>query len=212
MILVGQYDSPFVRRVAVTLHLYGMPFTRKPISVFTHAAEMARINPLVRIPSLILDDGDVLIDSAAILDHLDETIEPGKVLTPRSGLSRRRVLQITAAATGAIDKAGAVVYERHFHGAAQVNPDWVARCKGQLAGALRWLDTRLTGQWFEGSKLTQGDITTGALMGYLKLRLPEMLTRPGYPKLERLSAACEAMEAFVAARPSPEEGMPPKSP
>ena len=71
MILVGQYDSPYVRRVAITLHLYGISFTRNPISVFTNAREMARINPLVRIPSLILDSGETLIDSTAIIDHLD---------------------------------------------------------------------------------------------------------------------------------------------
>jgi len=53
--LVGQYDSPFVRRVAVTLHVYGMPFTRNAISVFTDATDMARINPLVRIPSREID-------------------------------------------------------------------------------------------------------------------------------------------------------------
>ena len=85
MILVGQYDSPFVRRVAVTLHLYGMPFTRNTLSVFSDAGEMARINPLVRIPSLVLDSGETLIDSAAILDTLDEMVGPGRALTPPSG-------------------------------------------------------------------------------------------------------------------------------
>ena len=67
MILVGQYDSPYVRRVAITLHHYGIAFKRNPISVFTDAADMAKINPLVRIPSLVLDDGEVLIDSGAII-------------------------------------------------------------------------------------------------------------------------------------------------
>jgi glutathione S-transferase len=62
MILVGQYDSPFVRRVAITLHQYGLPFQRNTMSVF--ADGMAQINPLVRIPSLVLDDGETLVDSA----------------------------------------------------------------------------------------------------------------------------------------------------
>src|SRR5260370_35010492 len=90
MILVGQYDSPFVRRVAVTLHLYGMPFTRNTLSVFSDAGEMARINPLVRIPSLVLDSGETLIDSAAILDTPDEMAGPGPALTPPSRAARRR--------------------------------------------------------------------------------------------------------------------------
>jgi glutathione S-transferase len=211
MILVGQYDSPYVRRVAVTLHLYGKPFRRNAISVFTHAAEMGRINPLVRIPSLVLDDGEVLIDSGAILDYLDETVDPTIALTPRSGAARRRVMQLTALATGAIDKAGAVVYERHFHTGAQVSSDWVARCKSQLAAALRSLETRLTSERFVASKLSQADVTTAVMLGYVKLRLPEALGRPGYPKLERLASVCEAMDAFVACRPSPDEVMPPKN-
>jgi glutathione S-transferase len=90
MILVGQYDSPFVRRVAVTLHHYGMPFSRNRISVFSDADKMATINPVVRIPSLILDDGSTLIDSAAILDWLDEQAGD-KALTPRGGDDRRDV-------------------------------------------------------------------------------------------------------------------------
>ena len=207
MILVGQYDSPYVRRVAVTLHLYGMPFTRNAISVFGDAEAMARIHPLVRIPSLILDDGEVLIDSAAIIDHLDEAMGPA-ALTPRSGKERRRVLQATVAATGAIDKAGAVVYERHFHEGARLNQEWEARCKQQLAGAIGWLESQLKGEWLTGPKMTQADITTACMVGYLKLRLPEVLREGEYPELERHSVACEKMDAFVAARPSPDETMP----
>ncbi len=108
MILVGQYDSPYVRRVAVTLHHYGIPFTRNPISVFSDATDMARINPLVRIPSLILDDGEVVIDSSAIIDYLDEVAGPPKALTPRWGAERRHVMQLIAVACGATDKIGAL--------------------------------------------------------------------------------------------------------
>jgi len=212
VILVGQYDSPYVRRVAVTLHLYGMPFERNAISVFGDAAEMARIHPLVRIPSLILDDGEVLIDSAAIIDHLDEAMGPDLALTPRSGKERRRVLQATVAATGAIDKAGAVVYERHFHEGTHLSREWEARCKGQLEGTLGWLESQLKGEWMTGSKMTQADIATACMVGYLKLRLPEVLREGEYPELERHSVACERLEAFVAARPSPEEKMPARSP
>jgi glutathione S-transferase len=208
MILVGQYDSPFVRRVAVTLHHYGLAFTRNPISVFTDAAEMARINPLVRIPSLILDSGEVLIDSAAILDHLDETVGPERALTPHGGPDRRRVLQIVAAATGAVDKAGAVVYERHFHRPEAVNQDWVARCMSQLAGALRILEDQRTAHWFVGGRFTQADLTTAAMLGYLQLRLPGSLDARWLPRLTALSGICEAMPAFAAARPSPDEVMP----
>ena len=208
MILVGQYDSPFVRRVAITLQLYGMPFKRNAISVFGDAAEMGRINPLVRIPSLVLDDGEVLVESGAILDFLDERAGPACALTPRSGSERRHTLQVMAVATGTIDKAGAVVYERHFHTAAAVNKEWVMRLKGQVAGGLVWLEGRLGGDWFFGDKLSQADITAGVLLGYLHLRLPEALDDGAYPRLEALSKRCEALPAFVVVRPSPDEVMP----
>lgn len=210
MILVGQYDSPYVRRVAVTLHLYGIPFERNAISVFGDAEEMARINPVVRIPSLVLDDGEVLVDSAVIIDHLDETVGAAMALTPRAGKERRRVLQATAMASGSIDKAGAVVYERHFHAGPHLNTDWEARCKAQLAGGLRWLESQLNGEWLTGPKMTQADVTTACMVGYLKLRLPEALRDADFPELERHSVACEKMDAFVASRPSPDETMPPR--
>jgi len=208
MILVGQYDSPYVRRVAIALHHYGIPFVRNPISVFGDADQMAAINPLVRIPSLILDDGEVLIDSVAILDHLDEVVGPGRALTPRSGDARRHVMQLTAVATGAIDKAGALVYERHFHAAGAINDAWLRRCRDQLRGGLAYLEGRLDGAWLALGRFTQADVTAAALIGYIKLRVSDVDVARAYPRLASLSARCEAMPEFAAARPRPEEVMP----
>jgi len=207
MILVGQYDSPYVRRVAITLHHYGMPFERNPISVFADAGEMARINPLVRIPSLVLDGGDVLTDSGAIVDYLDDLAGPERALVPRAGEERWRVLQVLAVVTGTIDKVGAFVYEQHFHPPAHVNPDWLARLKAQTTGGMQWLERRLAGDWFF-DRFTQADLTAGCLLGYLNLRLQELLREGRYPKLEALSKRCEALPAFIAARPSADEVMP----
>jgi glutathione S-transferase len=185
-----------------------MAFARNPISVFTDAVEMAGINPLVRIPSLILDDGEVLIDSAAILDHLDEVAGPARALTPRSGRDRRAVLQVIAVACGAIDKAGATVYERHFHASGAVNTEWLKRCFSQLHGALAFLENQLAGEWSALNRFTQADLTTAAMLGYLKLRVPEVTLASNYPRLAHLSERCEAMPAFAAARPSADEIMP----
>ena len=91
--LIGHYDSPFVRRVGISLHVLGMPFERELLSVFGDAEEMRAFNPLVRVPALVLDDGECLIDSAAILDHLDEIAGPGRALLPAGGKARRDALQ-----------------------------------------------------------------------------------------------------------------------
>ena len=196
MILVGQYDSPFVRRVAVTLHHYGMPFERNRLSVFQPA--MAEINPLVRIPSLIIDGGETLIDSAAILDYLDQLAGPDAALTPASGDERRHVMQATVLATGAIEKCAAVVYERHFHAHACIAHEWVARCMAQLAGALTMLDGYAKEPWYFGTRMTQADVTIGCLD-----RLYALAARGGIPgqalsaSSRHLAARCEALDAFV---------------
>ena len=80
MILIGQFDSPFVRRVAIALRLYDLPFEHRPWSTFGDADKIAPYNPLRRVPTLVFEDGEVLIESTAILDYLDEVVGPSKAM------------------------------------------------------------------------------------------------------------------------------------
>ena len=210
MILVGQYDSPFVRRVAVTLHHYGMPFSRNTMSVFADAKDMQKINPLVRIPSLILDDGEALIDSVAIVDLLDDLAGPARALVPPRGPERRKILQATALAQGTTEKAGQVVYERHFHAGQSLNEAWERRCLSQLEAGLGHLESRCATPWYFGDNMTHADVMAGCMVGYFKLRLPEGFPPGKYPRLQALAQRCEAREEFVKARISPDETMPAK--
>jgi len=205
MILVGQYDSPFVRRVAVTLHHYHMPFARNALSVFRDAKDMQKINPLIRVPALILEDGETLIDSGAIIDYLDELAGPARAMTPPHGPERRKVLQAAALSAGATDKAAAIFFERQFHDKKAVSKDWEKRCLAQLAAALQKLEADCGSPWFFDDHMSQADISIGCLIGYLKLRLPETFPADKYPKLHALSLHCETREEFVKSRPSPEE-------
>lgn len=208
MLLVGQYDSPYVRRVAIALHLFGLPFERNTMSVFSDADAMRRINPLGRIPSLVLDGGEVLIDSAAILDHLDEVVGPSRALLPPGGAERRRALQITALAAGCIDKAGALVYEETLRPAEKIHAPWLDHCRTQLASGLAALEARTEDGWYLGAGMMQPDITAGCMVGYLRLRAADVIPTGAYPRLERLAAECEASAGFQAARAAPDEGMP----
>ncbi len=104
MILVGQFDSPFVRRVAIALHHYGMPFERRVLSVFKDFDEMLAINPLGKVPSLILDDGEVLFESRAIIDFLDGIPPSEKRLAPAGEPERFRVLRTEAIGIGLAEK------------------------------------------------------------------------------------------------------------
>ena len=208
MILVGQYDSPFVRRVAVTLHHYHMPFERNTISVFSQAKRMQKINPLIRIPSLELASGEILIDSWAILDYLDQLAGPARALTPSNGPERRKVLQVVALAAGTAEKAGAVVYERHFHPGKMLCKEWEERCLDQLHAGLEQLEKGCGSPWYSDLHMSQADITIGCMLGYLKLRVPEAFPANKYPKLHGLSLHCEMREEFVKSRASPDETMP----
>src|SRR6516225_1375306 len=111
MFLIGQYDSPFVRRVAIAMRLYGLKFDHKPWSTFGDAEKIAPYNPLRRVPTLVLDDGEALIESTIILDYLDELVGPEKAMIAPRGLERRRHLRLCALATGLGDKAVSLLYE-----------------------------------------------------------------------------------------------------
>lgn len=208
MILVGQFDSPFVRRVAVTLNHYHMPFTRNLLSVFRNVEEMQQINPLLRVPALILETGEVLIDSGAIIDHLDEAAGPARAMTPAHGPERRKVLQAVTLAVGATEKAVALFFERLFHTDKHINRDYEKRLLSQLTAAIEKLESDCGTPWFFDSKMTQADITIGCLVFYLKMRVPEAFPLNKYPKLHALALHCETKEDFVKARPGEDETVP----
>ena len=199
MILIGQYDSPFVRRVAVALKLYGIDYRHQPWSVFGNADELGVINPLRRVPTLVIEDGEALIESAAILDYLDELVGPEAALIPASGPNRRKVLQVCALATGLADKAVSLVYERVIHGRA--TPLWIARCQAQIADVLDVLerDRALRGHgWFEG-RITHADIAVACALRFVREAHPNLFDPARWPALAAHSDACEALPAFQSA-------------
>src|SRR5258708_39689681 len=114
-VLYGRYASPFVRRVAVTLRLYGIDYRHVPLMPFgPDKTELAKFNPIARGPALQFADGEMLIDSAVILDHLDQAVGPPGSLTPAAGAAGRRVLTLVAVALGANEKLVAGLYQRQF--------------------------------------------------------------------------------------------------
>jgi glutathione S-transferase len=196
MILVGQLDSPYVRRVAVSLRLLGHEYESDERSVFGDFESMRVTNPLARIPSLILDSGKTLVDSHAILDWLDDQAGD-RALLPRSGDARRQALQRIALATGAIDKiGGGAVYERVIRPREFFWQDWYDRCRTQGVGAIEALD-RLN--WDD--TVDQAAITTVCMMRFVEIAMPELVPAGRYPSLDTLRAHCEALPEFQATYP-----------
>ena len=208
MILVGQYDSPYTRRVAIALHTLDIPFERDTRSVFSDADAMRTINPLGRIPSLVLDDGEVLIDSAAILDYLDERVGHDRALLPARGPERRRALQIIALAAGTLDKAGAIVYERTLRPPDKQLASWLERCSVQVESGLDALEAMTSGDWYVGDRLSHADIAVACVLAYFPLRGLPQLTPARHPALVGKAATCEALDAFARTRPASDEVMP----
>jgi len=199
MILVGQYDSPFVRRVAVSLRVLGFDYQHDIPSVFADFDAMHKVNPLGRIPSLVLDDGETLIDSATILDWLDQSVGPERALIPPGGPQRRRSLRLIALATGIIEKAGAEAYERLIRPSAYRWPEWIARCRLQATVALGALAAE---DWPATDRLDQAEITTACMVRYVQMADPDLLAPNRYPTVFALSARCEARPEFQATYPA----------
>jgi glutathione S-transferase len=193
MKLIGRYDSPFVRRVGITLLLLGMPFEPLPLSVFSEATEVRKTSPLGRVPILVLADGEPIIDSAAILDYLDELAGPARRLVPPSGAERRQVLRTVFTATGAADKAVSISYERRRPPQEQ-SSGWIDRCRTQIAAALGELEAN----WLSTGRVTQAEITTATMLAYVQRVEPGVAAPGSYPRLEQMAAECESLPAFKA--------------
>ncbi len=199
MILIGQYDSPFVRRVGIALTLYGMAFEHRPWSVFGDADRIAPLNPLRRVPTLVCDDGVALGGSDAILDYLDDLAGPDRALYPASGAARRDALRIAGLASGLADKAVSLFYELRLHD--QRSEIWMARCQTQIAETLAMLERERAAQalpYWAGSHPGHADIITACAWRFTRAAHPGMIDAAAYPALAAHAARCEALEAFKA--------------
>jgi glutathione S-transferase len=208
MILIGQFDSPFVRRVGIALKLYGFDYEHRPWSTFRDADKIVAFNPLRRVPTLVLDDGEVLIESAAILDYLDERVGASKALMADSGATRRQALKTCALATGLCDKAVSLVYERVLH--RETSDVWIDRCHGQIASVLDVLEadrSRRHSAWWFGESINHADIAVGCALRFLREAHPALFNDTKWPSLVAHAQRCEALAAFQAVK---QEFIPPK--
>ena len=197
MMLIGQYDSPFVRRVAIALRLYAIAFDHKPWSTFGDAAAIAAYNPLIRVPTLVFDDGEALMDSFAILDVLDDMAGPDRAMIARSGPDRREALRLIALAAGAADKAVSLVYERALRGEALAM--WVDRCRTQVTGALDALESARASRptpWLFGDRIGHADVILATMLRFVREALPGVFALETWPMLAAHAAICEALPVF----------------
>lgn len=197
MILIGQYDSPFVRRVGIALTLYGLAFEHRPWSIFGDADKIRAYNPLTRVPTLVLDNGEVLIESHIILDYLDGLVPAERRMFPAGEPARHQALKVAALATGMADKSVSLFYERRLH--REVSDVWVERCRTQITAVLADLDAdraeRPTPFWF-GERIGHADIAVAAALRFFFDVHPGVLSLDDYPALAAHAARLEALPVF----------------
>lgn len=192
MILIGQYDSPFVRRVGIALTLYALPFTHRPWSVFGDAEAVRAVNPLMRVPVLVLEDGLALSESHMMIDHLDRLVD--RPLFPRGGIARTRAQRRAALACGAAEKAVTLFYERRLH--AEPSAFWEERCGVQIGSVLAALEAEADdGPWW-AQEMGHDDIALACALRFIGEAHPGMIDPGRYPRLIARAAAMEALPVF----------------
>ncbi|WP_136616683.1 MULTISPECIES: glutathione S-transferase family protein [Mesorhizobium] len=197
MILIGQYDSPFVRRVGIALTLYGISYEHHPWSAFGDADKIRSYNPLTRVPTLVLDNDEVLIESHLMLDYLDSLVPADQRMFPTTEPARHQALKVSALATGLGDKAVSLFYEMRLH--EKVSDLWIGRCRTQIATVLAALEAdrqgRSTPYWF-GDRISHADIAVAAVLRFIDEAHPELVSLTDFPALSAHSERMEALPVF----------------
>lgn len=200
MRLIGGYASPFVRRVGITLHIYGIPFDHDPVDTESRAL-LEPFSPVGRIPALVLDGGEVLTDSSAIIDHLDEQ-QGDKALTPRQGRARREVLALTALALATGEKYVAAWYEQTGRPESHIWQPWLDRLTRQVRQGLAALEARMAHDFMHGEQITQADVTAVAVLDSIRFDMADLAPQNAYPKLTALSKRLSSLPAFAETHPA----------
>jgi glutathione S-transferase len=192
MQLIGMLDSPFVRRVAISFDLQDIPFEHKALSVFRNFDEFSTINPTVKAPTLVLDDGSFLIDSTLILEYGDALA--GRSLLPAAPAARAKALRAIGPALAACEKTAQIVYEYSLRPQEKQHQPWLDRVQQQLFAALRLLEAEADA--FDTAALDQAAITAAVTWSFVQLNVAQIVSADDFPRLAAWTARAEALPVF----------------
>lgn len=203
MKLIGNYLSPYTRRVAISLTALEIPFEIDLLSPFNRPGPVREHNPLIRIPTLVLDNGEALFESHVILDAIDQIVGPKRSLTPCQGKKRRQVMKVTAVGTGSCDKAVWALYEGRFHPPEKIHQPWIDHNESQVLSGLSFLnkiaEPIVNRGWMAGTKsMSQADITSVVAFSFVNAVRPNLEVTERVPFLAKFADRCEAMDIFRA--------------
>ena len=198
MQLIGMLDSPYVRRVAISLQLLGLRFEHRSVSVFRQFDEFQAINPVVKAPSLVCDDGQVLMDSSLILDFAEALAAP-RSLMPSALDMRQRALRTIGLALAACEKSVQLVYEQQLRPSDKQHAPWVDRVTGQLLAACEQLEAQITRHPWSKHTMDQAGISTAVAWTFIQAMLPQVIAAHRFPALVTWTAQAEQRPEFRAA-------------
>lgn len=198
MQLIGMLDSPYVRRVAISLQLLGLKFEHRNLSVFRGYGEFTKINPVVKAPTLVCDNGVTLMDSTLILDYAEALAEPGRSLMPAQLPDRQQALHRLGLALALAEKAVQLYYEHALRPEDKRHAPWVDRVTTQLHAACRELDDTVGRHPFpaDPARIDQAGITTAVAWGFLQGTVPGIVAPAACPALAAWSDHAEQLPAF----------------
>ncbi|MDH4095801.1 MAG: glutathione S-transferase [Betaproteobacteria bacterium] len=196
MKLIGMLDSPYVRRVAVALECLGVPFEHEAISVFSTFEKFRSVNPVVKAPTLICDDGEVVMDSSLILQLVEATKTGGRSLWPPDPVDLQHAFRAASLALAACEKSVQMVYEVNLRPASARYAPWLARVRGQLLAAYAGLEREIgeRGSIFAG--VTHASIAAAVAWQFTQSELSKVVPADKHPLLVRLSQRMESLLAF----------------
>lgn len=203
MQLIGYLDSPFVRRVAITMRFLNISYQHRELSIFRNFDEFSKINPMVKVPTLVLDDGEVLIDSGLIIDYLESQVAD-RSLMPREPDQFLAATQFIGAALVAMEKVAQLIYETAHRPENRQHGPWIERLKQQLRGAVDVMETYVSRGanqgvgWLFGNEITQADITLAVCWRFIMHNNIDGIDPENYPALVNLSARAEVLPEFIA--------------
>jgi glutathione S-transferase len=200
MQLIGMLDSPFVRRVAVTARFLDIPYKHNPLSIFKGYDEFRGVNPLVKVPTLVCDDGTMLVDSTLIIDYLESICTNGRSLMPEDSEDRLKALQMIGVALIAMEKVAQLIYERSQRPKELQHPPWIKRLTEQLQSAAEQMEACVGdgSEWLFGKDITQADISVAIAWRFTQHAVPRRLPAEEFPGLVAFSARAEALPEFIA--------------
>jgi glutathione S-transferase len=198
--LIGMLDSPYVRRVAISLQLLGLKFEHQSLSVFRTYDEFSRINPVVKAPTLVCDDGEVLMDSTLILEYAEALARPRSLL-PSELRDLQHELHLIGLALAATEKSVQIVYEHGVRPPEKVHAPWLNRVTRQTLAAYGELERELGARPLPlgSASITQAGITVAVAWHFTQQMIPKEVPAEQFPRLVAYSSAAESLPEFVAA-------------